>query len=76
MKRHIYLFGASGSGTTSLGQCLAARLGYRHVDADDYFWLPPKYSFTKERLPKQRIQMLRQVLTDEGMWVLSGSLTG
>lgn len=76
MKRHIYLFGASGSGTTSLGKCLAARLGYRHVDADDYFWLPPKYSFTKERPPKQRVQMLRRVLSDEEAWVLSGSLTG
>jgi adenylate kinase family enzyme len=38
--RRIHLMGASGSGVTTLGRALAARLALPHHDSDDYFWLP------------------------------------
>lgn len=40
MKQIIHIFGASGSGTSTLGQAIRDALGYRWMDTDDYFWLP------------------------------------
>jgi hypothetical protein len=36
----IHIFGASGSGTTTLGAAIADRYGYAHLDVDQYFWMP------------------------------------
>lgn len=33
----IHIFGASGSGTTTLGDAIDETLGYKHLDVDDYF---------------------------------------
>lgn len=40
-KNLIHIFGASGSGTTTLAEKISRELGYFHLDTDDYFWLPP-----------------------------------
>lgn len=34
----VHIIGASGSGTTTLGQALAKKLNWNHLDADDYYW--------------------------------------
>jgi hypothetical protein len=39
MPARVHVFGASGSGTTSLAAVLAARHGHRHLDTDDFFGL-------------------------------------
>ena len=36
MSRGIIIFGAAGSGKTTLGRELAGRLGFLHIDIDDY----------------------------------------
>ncbi|BDD11489.1 hypothetical protein FUAX_39210 (plasmid) [Fulvitalea axinellae] len=36
----ILIFGASGSGTTTLGKEIAKRAKFTHLDADDYYWKP------------------------------------
>jgi adenylate kinase family enzyme len=36
MIRRIHILGAYGSGTTTLGRALAARLQYLYFDMDDY----------------------------------------
>lgn len=36
----LSIFGASGSGTTTLGKKLAQLLDCKHLDADDYYWEP------------------------------------
>lgn len=71
----IYLFGASGSGTTSLGQDLSNVLTYPHFDADDYYWIPTKPPFQQKREREERIAMLAQDLTQNEDWILSGSMT-
>jgi hypothetical protein len=38
--RRIHIVGASGSGTTSLASAIAAQCGHRHLDTDDFFWMP------------------------------------
>ena len=47
--------GASGSGTTTLGAALGARLGWRHVDSDDLFWERTEPPFTTQRAREARL---------------------
>ena len=42
MKNVIHIFGAAGSGTTTLGSKISSKLGYKHMDTDDYYWIPTK----------------------------------
>ena len=74
-KRVIHIFGASGSGTTTLGEKLSRELGYLHMDTDDYFWLPTDPKFTVKRPPEQRIQLMRQDMEQAENVVISDSLT-
>jgi adenylate kinase family enzyme len=76
MIHRIHILGASGSGTTTLGRALAARLQYPHFDTDDYFWLPTDPPFTEPRERTARQQLLMDALTAHKAWVLSGSLCG
>jgi adenylate kinase family enzyme len=72
----VHIVGASGSGTTTLGQALAARRGLTHVDTDDYFWLPSEPPFQHIRERAERQARLGSALATATGWVLSGSLCG
>jgi adenylate kinase family enzyme len=72
----IHVLGASGSGTTTLGEALAGRLGHSHVDADSLFWLPTDPPFTTKRPRDDRQAMLHRLLPVSGQWVFSGSAPG
>lgn len=37
MKNVIHIYGAAGSGTTTLGKKISEVLGYKFMDTDDYF---------------------------------------
>ena len=76
MIKRIHILGASGSGTTTLGRAVAARLQCPHFDTDDYFWLPTDPPFTHERERTARQHLLMEALTAHASWVLSGSLCG
>ena len=69
----IIVFGASGSGCTTLGRELARLLRFEHFDTDDYFFEinnPPVEM--KERLLDERIALLRPLLKSN--FVLSGCI--
>lgn len=72
----IVVTGASGSGTTTLGAELATRLGCRHFDADDAFWVRTDPPFTTKRDLVERDAMIRAHLAPHDAWVLSGSVVG
>jgi adenylate kinase family enzyme len=74
-KLRIYITGASCAGVTTLGQNLATLLGVRHVDVDDYFWMPTNPPFTTKRPSGERVSMIQQTFGDED-WVLTGSCMG
>jgi adenylate kinase family enzyme len=76
MQRRLHIFGASGSGTTSLGGALAKALRCRHFDADTYFWQRTDPPFTRMNEPRQRADLLRDALRGHSNWVLSGSICG
>lgn len=68
----IHILGASGSGTTTLGAALAARLGCPHEDSDCYFWVSTDPPFTTPRPPAERLALLLPRLQGQD-WVFSGS---
>jgi adenylate kinase family enzyme len=72
----VHIVGASGSGTTTLGRAVAARLGSTHLDTDDFFWLPSDPPFETIRVRAERQALLGDALARHPGWVLSGSLCG
>lgn len=72
----VHIFGPSGSGTTSLGRQMALEWGFRQLDSDDFYWLPTDPPFTAKRPPEQRLQLMRQAVSQKGDFVVSGSLCG
>lgn len=72
----VHIFGASGSGTTTLGAALAAALGCAHLDSDDYFWIKTDPPFRSVRETGERQRLLRRAVGATESWVLSGSLCG
>lgn len=70
----IHLFGASGSGTTTLGRALVERLNLRHMDTDDYFWLPTDPPFARKRPIPERLSLMQDDLVHSSGAVISGSL--
>jgi adenylate kinase family enzyme len=76
MKKRIHIFGASGSGSTTIASEIAANMGYTHFDADDYFWEKTEIPFTRERDAEERLRLLQADMDDHETWILSGSVTG
>ena len=76
MKNVIHIFGASGSGTTTLGKKISEELGYRHMDTDDYYWLPTDPKFTQKRPVQERIALMKRDIEEAENVVLSGALAG
>ena len=72
----IHIVGASGSGTTALAAAIAARHGHRHLDTDDFYWLPTDTPYREKRPRGSRLALLRDALAASPRWVLSGSLCG
>ena len=75
MKNIIHIFGASGSGTTTLGKKICEELGYTLMDTDDYFWMPTNPKFTQKRPKKERVELMKQDINKSENVVISGSLT-
>ena len=76
MKHVIHIFGASGSGTSTLGRALAERTGFRCMDTDDYYWLPAEPMYTLKRPVSERLALMERDLDTAEDAVLSGSLVG
>ncbi len=49
----ILIFGASGSGTTTLGRELEKHTGFKHLDVDDYYWKPTDPPYV-EKIPLEQ----------------------
>jgi adenylate kinase family enzyme len=74
MPYRIHVFGASGSGTSTLGSEVASALGARFLDADDYYWFPSDPPFVRKREPAERVARILADIDGVDDWVLSGSL--
>lgn len=74
MKNVIHIYGASGSGTSTLGRKISEELGYRFMDTDDYFWLPTNPKYTRKRSKEERLALMKKDILENGNVVISGSL--
>ncbi len=76
MTHRIHIFGASGSGTTTLAKALADVMRLPHFDTDDFFWKQTDPPFQAIRKRAERQRLLREALTQNESFALSGSLCG
>ena len=74
MKKRIHIFGASGSGTSSIAKAVCERIGYTHFDTDNYYWVPTDEPFTVAKPETERVAMMNRDLGECEKWVNSGSL--
>jgi adenylate kinase family enzyme len=72
----VHVFGASGSGTTTLGRALAAALGSVPLETDTYFWETTDPPFTQIRPASERVALLANAMRAAAGWVLTGSICG
>lgn len=70
----IHLFGAAGSGVTSLGTYLAQQTNFPYFDSDEYYWEQSEPPFTVRRNPDERNQRLQKALAGCQHWILGGSV--
>lgn len=76
MAARVYITGAAGSGTSSLGSALAARLNVLHLDTDSYYWAPTEPPFTTKRPVAERLALIAAAQLGAEGWVLSGAADG
>ncbi|MGD9918302.1 MAG: adenylate kinase [Paenirhodobacter sp.] len=79
MAARVYITGAAGSGTSSLGRPLAEWLNVPLLDTDDFYWAPSDPPYTVKRPEAERVALIaaEQAAQGEGGgWVLSGSADG
>lgn len=76
MGRRIHILGASGTGTSTLAQALAARLGIQAFDTDDFYWHPSDPPFSHKRAVPDRLRLMQEMFLPRPDWVLSGSCVG
>ena len=74
MPQRIHVFGASGSGTTTLGTAVASVLGAGFLSADGYYWVATDPPFTTKCDPAERIAGIERDIAGQDDWVLAGSL--
>ncbi len=72
----IHIFGASGSGTTTLAAAISEKYSYKMLDSDDYFWLPTDPPFSQIRPREDRVNIMKKDMRIENKIVISGSLCG
>ncbi len=75
MKQVIHIYGASGSGTSTLGRKISDELGYKFMDTDDYFWKLTNPQYTKKHPKEERLELMRKDIAEADNVVISGSLT-
>ncbi|MBN2227735.1 MAG: AAA family ATPase [candidate division Zixibacteria bacterium] len=76
MPNRIHIFGASGTGTTTLAIHLADFLKCVHLDVDDYFWIPTDPPYREIRGKSERLVLLRRDLEKHADCVFSGCISG
>ncbi len=72
----IHIFGASGSGVTTLGKALSAKLKTQYFDSDDFYWEKSDPPFTVRRNQQEREQLVDETLAKHPAYILGGSIIG
>ncbi len=75
-KKVIHIYGASGSGTSTIGRFISDKAGYFFMDTDDYFWEETNPPFQIKRNVSDRIALMKNDIERHDKVVISGSLVG
>ena len=70
----IHIYGASGSGTTTLAKYICEKLDYVLMDTDDYFWKPTNPPYTEKREIPERLELMEKDIAKSDKVIISGSL--
>ncbi|NER12093.1 AAA family ATPase [Leptobacterium flavescens] len=70
----ILIFGASGSGTTTLGKEIEKATDFVHLDADDYYWKKTDPPFTEKIPLAERNEKIKSDFNKNENVVISGSM--
>ena len=76
MTNIIHIVGASGAGTTTLGQALECEYSYKWLDTDGFFWAPTDPPFVKSLPHEERVKLMTEAMQEHPKCVISGSLCG
>ena len=76
MTNIIHIVGASGAGTSTLGQALERECGYKWLDTDGYFWQKTDPPFVKSLPHEERVKLMGAAIEEHQKCVISGSLCG
>ena len=72
----LHIFGASGTGASTLGRAMADAWSVPFHDTDDYFWAPTEPPYQSRRTEGARLALMRQMFLPRRAWILAGSLIG
>ena len=72
----IHIVGASGAGTSTLGQALEREYSYKWLDTDEYFWEKTNPPFVKSLPHEVRVKLIGAAIKEHQKCVISGSLCG
>lgn len=67
----IAIVGANGSGKTTLGSHLADLLGYKHMDAEDYFFEDSEIPYTNPRAKEKVQELLLADIKRHGQFIIT-----
>ncbi len=70
----IHIYGASGSGTTTLAKYISEKLNYAFMDTDDYFWKPTNPPYREKRNVSERLELMKKDIAKSDKVIISGSL--
>lgn len=70
----IHIFGAAGSGTSTLGEALSKKYGYKFIDVDNFYWLDTLIPFTKAREKNLRVKMLKEEIEKYENCIICGAV--
>ena len=76
MKEIILIFGASGSGTTTLGKNLVKIHNYFQIDTDKYLWEKTDPPFRIKRERDKRVELILNDIKKYNKVVITGSMIG
>ncbi|UWG97534.1 MAG: AAA family ATPase [Candidatus Dehalobacter alkaniphilus] len=75
MPRGIIVFGANGSGKSSLGRELARVLGFKNMDIEDYHFVKSGIPYTVERTREDCLNLMLSDIKEYRLFVIS-AVTG
>jgi len=72
----IHIFGASGSGSTTLAKAISSKHGYHFIDTDDAIWEKTDLPFSTKKSEQDSQKYIRNEMAKHAKCVISGAFVG